>query len=70
LFYSITSFNEWGEGTQIEPAKSLTIANRTYLSYSNGKGLNDDYLYLNITKSFSNKFREGNTETKRRKDEM
>ncbi|KFD53297.1 hypothetical protein M513_05778 [Trichuris suis] len=32
-FISITSFNEWHEGTQIEPASPFTGPNFTYLSY-------------------------------------
>jgi len=32
---SITSFNEWGEGTQIEPAR----AHRGYLDYTGAWGL-------------------------------
>jgi glycoprotein endo-alpha-1,2-mannosidase len=70
LRYSITSFNEWGEGTQIEPAMAFAVANRTYLPYSNEKGENDDYLYLNITSTFSKKFQEKNTEIKKERDEM
>ncbi len=35
---SVTSFNEWHEGTQIEPAKAYSAAGRTYESYDGAYG--------------------------------
>lgn len=48
---SITSFNEWGEGTQIEPATGFQTEGRTYKDYGN-----DPYIYLNITEQYTKKF--------------
>jgi glycoprotein endo-alpha-1,2-mannosidase len=59
LSYSITSFNEWGEGTQIEPAKSAQYDGRIYSDY--GKG---PYLYLNITEQYTRKFNEQGSDFK------
>lgn len=47
---SITSYNEWGEGTQIEPA----IEKEGYSYY--GKGNSDPDLYLDATLRWSEKF--------------
>ena len=55
---SITSFNQWHEGTQIEPAKSASDKDYTYLDYE-PEGPN---FYLNLTKwwiqQFTNKYQE------------
>lgn len=49
---SITSFNEWHEGTQIERAVPKSTAKRTYLDYKHfGAGY-----YLKLTKHFVNEF--------------
>ena len=46
---SITSFNEWGEGTQIEPAVEMKREGYTYLDYTpHGPGF-----YLELTREFS-----------------
>lgn len=46
---SITSFNEWGEGTQIEPAVPKTSSGRQYLDYAPG---GPDY-YLQLTRDMT-----------------
>ncbi len=51
-FVAVTSFNEWHEGTQIEPAKPFAIDTFTYLDYS---PLAQDY-YLTRTKHWSDLF--------------
>jgi len=53
---SITSFNEFGEGTQIEPVKPFT-------SKSNGEKSSDygsrgPYLYMNITGAAARSFKQ------------
>lgn len=49
---TITSFNEWHEGTQIEPAKSASTKDFTYLDYE-PEGPNS---YLNLTKWWIQQF--------------
>ena len=49
---SVTSFNEWHEGTQIEKAVPKLTAKRTYLDY---KPFGADY-YLKLTKDFVDEF--------------
>jgi len=63
-FVSITSFNEWHEGTQIEPAvssKSVDVDHLlgrkakgrfTYLSYGD-----DPFLYLDLTRKWTEKLK-------------
>ena len=51
---SITSFNEWHEGTQIEPAKPASNKDFTYLDYE-PEGSN---FYLNLTKCWVQQFTE------------
>ena len=67
---SITSYNEWGEGTQIEPARSVSDMEyppRKYLNY----GESGPYTYLKLTSEFATKFMAHNSEEAKdkRKDE-
>lgn len=60
---SITSFNEWHEGTQIEPAKSQKsnkVSSFTYESYEKG----DEEFYLKKTKENVEKFLNKKKDTK------
>ncbi|XP_017771446.1 PREDICTED: glycoprotein endo-alpha-1,2-mannosidase [Nicrophorus vespilloides] len=51
-YVSITSFNEWHEGTQIEPARSKNILGFTYLDYEPDGA---DF-YLNLTQWWVGQF--------------
>eukprot|EP00301_Raphidiophrys_heterophryoidea_P000873 c10438_g1_i1.p1 GENE.c10438_g1_i1~~c10438_g1_i1.p1 ORF type:complete len:287 (+),score=42.52 c10438_g1_i1:529-1389(+) len=51
-FVAITSFNEWHEGTQIEPVSPKTIPEYTYLDYlPNGSSF-----YLDLTQELASEF--------------
>ncbi|XP_062583594.1 glycoprotein endo-alpha-1,2-mannosidase-like [Saccostrea cucullata] len=50
---SITSFNEWHEGTQIETAVPKATKNFTYLDY----GSEGPQFYLNLTRQYLSKFK-------------
>lgn len=49
-YVSITSFNEWHEGTQIEPATVRITESYTYMDY---KPEGSDF-YLNLTRFYVN----------------
>lgn len=51
-FISITSFNEWHEGTQIEPAQCKTLKGYTYLDYEP----EGPFYYLNLTRYWIGQF--------------
>jgi glycoprotein endo-alpha-1,2-mannosidase len=56
---TITSFNEWHEGTQIEPAQPAHLGAYRYLSYDGAWGLHGveaEYAYLNRTRYWSDVF--------------
>ena len=52
---TITSWNEWGEGTQIEPAQAFATDGRTYLDYGN-----DPEHYVKATRRWSAAFQSRN----------
>jgi len=68
-YVTITSYNEWGEGTQIEPASLNTNVeslasfegrkNKKYLEYPN-----DEWFFMNRTKYWSEKWNENFKEKK------
>ena len=65
-FVSITSFNEWHEGTQIEKAvpsqtKLSARKNFTYLDYAP----NQPEFYLTLTKKWIKKFSSANVNAKK-----
>jgi glycoprotein endo-alpha-1,2-mannosidase len=55
-YVSVTSFNEWGEGTQIEPAVSMTAlgGRRQYLDYGGSP-----YLFLDVTQRWAHQLTAG-----------
>lgn len=55
-FISITSFNEWHEGTQIEPAQTKILKGFTYLDYEP----EGPFYYLNLTKFWIEQFNKVN----------
>jgi hypothetical protein len=56
LVIAVTSYNEWGEGTQIEAAAVGRVSSRTRYRYHEYGP--DEELYLKLTRSWSLTFRE------------
>jgi hypothetical protein len=59
---TITSFNEWHEGTQIEPAQAECIPNYCYHNYNGAYGLSGtaaSYAYINRTAYWAKFYQEG-----------
>ena len=56
LVIAVTSYNEWGEGTQIEAAAAGRVSSRTRYRYHEYGP--DEELYLKLTRSWSLTFRE------------
>lgn len=56
-YSSITSYNEWGEGTQIEAAQRVDwTTEKKYLDYGNLNGTHFSNRYIEMTRSFSDVF--------------
>ncbi len=61
-FITITSFNEWHEGTQIEPAQAMCIPSYCYHNYNGAYGLTGSaasYAYINRTAFWSKMYMNG-----------
>ncbi|SHE94310.1 Glycosyl hydrolase family 99 [Ferrithrix thermotolerans DSM 19514] len=61
-FITITSFNEWHEGTQIEPAQAMCIPTYCYHDYNGAYGLTGtaaSYAYINRTAFWSKMYMNG-----------
>ena len=56
-FLSITSFNEWHEGTQVEPAVPMKYEGYTYEDYKPGQ----PNFYMNLTRDFVQEFYQNRT---------
>lgn len=54
---SIVSFNEWHEGTQIEPAQTKTYNSFTYKDYTQDYGSSSPLAYINRTSYWVNQYK-------------
>jgi len=56
-FISISSYNDWGEGTQIEPARRLNEGQSTNALHDYAiDGVDDPDKYITLTRKYSNKY--------------